>query len=88
MSRSAVDLPALAELLAERGAAGDLVANTRAADSANQVLGLAQGMGLPLADDVALRARRVALGRLDGACALEVMIFDRDGLLIGHARGW
>jgi cobalt-precorrin-5B (C1)-methyltransferase len=87
-SRSAVDLPALAELLAERGAAGELVAHARAADSANQVLELAQGMGLPLADDVALGARRVALGRLDGACALEVMIFDRDGLLIGHAGGW
>jgi hypothetical protein len=30
----------------------------------------------------------VALAQLDGAAALEVMIFDRDGLLIGHARGW
>ena len=73
---------------AERGAAGELVAHARDADSANQVLELAQGSGLPLADDVALRARRVALGQLDGACAIEVMIFDRDGALIGHATGW
>jgi cobalt-precorrin-5B (C1)-methyltransferase len=87
-SRSTVDLPALAELLAERGAAGELVAHARDADSANQVLELAQGIGLPLADDVALRARRVVLGQLDGACSVEAMIFDRDRMLIGHAKGW
>ena len=34
------------------------------------------------------RARRVALDQLDGAAALEVMVFDRDGRLIGHAAGW
>ncbi|MCC2665077.1 MAG: cobalt-precorrin-5B ((1))-methyltransferase [Geminicoccaceae bacterium] len=87
-SRSAIDLPVLAELLAERGAAGELVAHARDASSAGRVLELAKGMGLPLADDVALRARRVGLSQLDGACALEVMIFDRDGVLIGHAKGW
>jgi cobalt-precorrin-5B (C1)-methyltransferase len=87
-SRSEVDLPALAELLAERGAAGELIAHARDAGTANRVLQLAQDVGLPLADDVAVAARRVALAQLDGAGALEVMIFDRDGLLIGHARGW
>ncbi len=87
-SRSGVDLPVLAQLLAERGAAGELVACAKDADSAHQVLELAQGVGLPLADDVALRARRVALRELQGTGALEVMIFDRDGGLIGHARGW
>ena len=81
-------LPVLAELLAERGAAGELVAHARDASSAGRVLELAQGVGLPLADDVALRARRVGLSQLDGVCALEVMIFDRDGVLIGHAKGW
>ncbi len=87
-SRSTVDLPALAELLAERGAAGELVADAKDAESANRVLQLAQGVGLPLADDVALRARRVAQAELTGASAIEVMIFDRDGSLIGHAPGW
>jgi cobalt-precorrin-5B (C1)-methyltransferase len=87
-SRSEVDLPALAELLAERGAAGELIAHARDAGTANRVLQLAQDVGLPLADDVAVAARRVALAQLEGAGALEVMIFDRDGLLIGHARGW
>jgi hypothetical protein len=37
---------------------------------------------------VALHARRVALAELSGGSAIEVMIFDRDGALIGHARGW
>jgi cobalt-precorrin-5B (C1)-methyltransferase len=87
-SRSTVDLPALAALLAERGAARELVAHARDAGSAHQLLELARGVGLPLADDVALLARKVALAELGGASALEVMIFDRDGALIGHARGW
>jgi len=87
-SRSTVDLPALAELLAERGASGEMVDHARAATSANEVLQLAQDFGLPLADDVARRARRMALDQLDGGSALEVMAFDRDGRLIGHAAGW
>jgi cobalt-precorrin-5B (C1)-methyltransferase len=87
-SRSTVDLPGLAELLAERGAAGRVVTHARDASSAHQVLELAREVGLPLADDVAERARDVALGRLDGACALEVVIFDRSGSLIGRATGW
>jgi cobalt-precorrin-5B (C1)-methyltransferase len=87
-SRSAVDLSALAGLLAERGATRELVGHARGAASANEVLQLAQEVGLPLADDIAAKARRVALGVLDGAAALEVMAFDRDGRLIGHAAGW
>ncbi len=87
-SRSAVDLPALALILAERGAAGELVDSARDAASAGEVLHLAQRSGLPLADEVAARARRIALRQLDGACALEVVIFDRDGSLIGRAKGW
>jgi hypothetical protein len=30
----------------------------------------------------------VALDQLDGKVALEVIIFDRAGALIGRARGW
>jgi cobalt-precorrin-5B (C1)-methyltransferase len=87
-SRATVDLPGLTALLAEHGATGDLLDNVRAAASANEVLLLAQGVGLPLADDVARNARRVALEQLDGVCALEVMAFDRDGRLVGRAAGW
>ena len=87
-SRATVDLPGLTALLAEQGATGDLLDHARAAASANEVLLLAQGVGLPLADDVARNARRVALEQLDGVCALEVMAFDRDGGLVGRAGGW
>ena len=86
--RSAVELPALATWLAERGATGALTREARDASSANHVLQLAQQADLPLADDVADRARKVALDRLDGETALEVMVFDRSGTLVGRAKGW
>ena len=86
--RSTVDLPALADLLAERGAARQVLDRAQDAASANEVLQLARGVGLPLADDVAKRARCVALDQLNGASMLEVMVFDRTGHLIGHAPGW
>jgi cobalt-precorrin-5B (C1)-methyltransferase len=87
-SRASVDLPGLAALLAEHGASGDLLDHARAAASANEMLLLAQGVGLPLADEVARQARRVALEHLNGGCALEVMVFDREARLIGRAQGW
>jgi cobalt-precorrin-5B (C1)-methyltransferase len=87
-SHATVDLPRLTALLAEHGATGDLLDHARAAGSANEMLLLAQGVGLPLADEVAQQARGVALKHLDCECALEVMVFDRDAGLIGRAQGW
>jgi cobalt-precorrin-5B (C1)-methyltransferase len=86
--RSAVDLPVLAEMLAEGGAAGHVVDHARDARSAGEVLQLARRSGVPLADAVAGRARAIALDHVDGACAMEVMIFDREGDLVGRAPGW
>jgi cobalt-precorrin-5B (C1)-methyltransferase len=86
-SRSEVDLPALADMLAAQGAAGELVDHAKDASSASQVLELAQKVGLPLAEEVALRARHVALEQVD-SCAIEIMIFDRQSRLIGRAEGW
>jgi cobalt-precorrin-5B (C1)-methyltransferase len=87
-SRSAVDVPVLADWLAAHGAERTLIDDARDASSAAQILQLALDVGLPLADDVARRARQVALDQLDGKVALEVIIFDRAGALIGRARGW
>ena len=56
--------------------------------SANQILQLATGVGLPIADDVARRAREAALDQMDGKVAIEVIVFDRTGGLIGRANGW
>ena len=87
--RSAVDVAALADLLAEAGAPPETVAATRAAPSANAVLTIAgETHGRALADAVAARARGVALRQLAGQTAVEVLVFDRGGAPIGRAPGW
>lgn len=87
--RGSVDLDWLAERLTELGATADLVAQVRGANTASQVLGMAQAAGLPLGDRVAELARDAALGVLDGApVAVEVLVTDRQGHFVGHARGW
>ena len=86
--RSQVDQAWLADRLAEVGAEWGLVAKAREANSALETLELARQAALPLADLVAARARGAALTVLAGApVAVEVMIFDRAGALIGHSEG-
>ena len=75
-------------MLAEGGAAGHVVDHARDARSAGEVLQLARRSGVPLADAVAGRARAIALDHVGDACAVEVMIYDRDGDLVGRAPGW
>ena len=81
--RSQVDFDLLAEILEALGAKPQLLAETRNANTAKQVLDLASEAKLPLADVVATRARDTALGVLDGATEIEVLIFDRGGTLVG-----
>jgi len=85
--RSQVDFDLLAQILAGLGAAPALVAEARAANTAKQVLDLATAAGLPLADAVAARARATALGLVDGATQIEVLIVDRAGHPVGKAAG-
>ncbi len=85
--RSQVDLDWLAGRLAELGADPGLVAKARAANTAGEALDMARGAGLPLGDAVARHARRTALGVLDGETEVEVLIFDREGRLVGRADG-
>lgn len=86
--RNAVDLDWLADRLAELGAAPELVAEARTANTAAQVLGMARAAGLPLADRVAELARAAALATLDGAqVEVEVLVTDRGGAIVG-AAGW
>ena len=52
-------------------------------------LGIASQNKLHLADLVANEARKIALDVLSSApVALEVLIFDRSGQLVGAANGW
>jgi cobalt-precorrin-5B (C1)-methyltransferase len=85
--RSQVDLDRLADLIGELGGTAALADQVRGANTANQVLELARQAGLPLADAVAQRAQATALGVLNGETAVEVLIFDRKGALVGRADG-
>ncbi len=84
-SKSRVDMDQLAASLAALGAPSEAVAATRAANTAAQVLSIAETNGLALVRHIAGRARAVALSTLEGETALEVLIFDRAGRLIGRA---
>jgi cobalt-precorrin-5B (C1)-methyltransferase len=83
--RSQVDRELLAELLAGLRAPGSLIAQTRTANTANEILGLAQETGIALADRVAERARNEALNLAGGTLDIEVIVFDREGRPVGRA---
>ncbi len=83
--RSRVDIGDLARCLAELGADETLLAEARRADSAARVLELAQEAGLPLADQIAERARQAAEAQLAGRVAVEVILFDRSGEILGRS---
>jgi len=85
--RSSVDFERLAGLCAALGGSARLVAAARAANTAAEVLALARGEALPLADTVADQARAVAQGVAGAKVAVEVAVFDRAGGLIGRAGG-
>lgn len=86
--RSEVDLGGLVDMLAAREASAALVNEAREARAASRILQLAEGAGLPLASDVADRARTVVLEQVDGKVAVEMLIFDRAGKLVGQSSGW
>ena len=84
-SRSRVDGAGLAALLADLGAPAAAVAQAAAAASAGAVLGIASGAGVRLADAVAARARETVLAALAGGVSIDVVVFDRQGAVIGRA---
>lgn len=85
--RSQVDLPWLAGHLRGLGATEDIVARAEMANTALEVLELAQAIGLPLGDAIAAQAARVAQGVLDGApVQVDVLVFDRKGRLAGTSH--
>ena len=87
--RSQVDLGWLAKLAAGASASDEVVDQIYAANTAMEVLGIASQNKLHLADLVANEARKIALDVLSSApVALEVLIFDRSGQLVGAANGW
>lgn len=84
--RGEVDRAWLAALLADAGAASELCAAARNANTALHVLELARSAGLPLADLVARAALVTAARALDcPRIALDVVVVDRAGEVIGRA---
>jgi cobalt-precorrin-5B (C1)-methyltransferase len=78
-TRSRVDIPALAEMLADLGADASSVQTARSARGAAEILALAGDRRKALARAVAARAREVALATLSGRTVVEIAIVDRDG---------
>ncbi len=81
--RSQVNLTHLAGWAGERGA-NDLTRRRIAeANTAMEALSIAQQQGIPLAQVVADKAHEVAREHVNGKVAIEVLVYDRDGKLVG-----
>lgn len=84
--RSQVDLGWLADHLRALGAPETVVSHARTANTALEVLELAQAHALPLGAVVAREAARVARGVVDPAPVhVDVLVFDRRGGLVGDS---
>jgi cobalt-precorrin-5B (C1)-methyltransferase len=84
--RGAVDLAALAAFADAAGGRADLHARILAVNTAAEAFGLAHATGIALGDTVARAAREVVMRVVEGReIAIEVVLFDRDGLLVGRA---
>jgi cobalt-precorrin-5B (C1)-methyltransferase len=84
--RGEVDLAALAGLAATAGGSAALRTRIVAANTAAEAFGHAQAEGIGLGDAVAQAARVVAARVVEGSgIALDTVLFDRDGNLVGRA---
>jgi len=85
--RGAVDLAALARFADAAGGSAELHARILAANTVAEAFALAQAEGVALGDAVARAAREVAARVVEGKdIAIEVVVFDRDGTLVGRAH--
>ena len=83
--RSEVDREQLASALGELNAPAATIAAARQANTANEILALAQQGDLALGDLIARRAKQQALELLNGETEIEAIIVDRQGRLAGRA---
>jgi cobalt-precorrin-5B (C1)-methyltransferase len=84
--RGAVDLPALAEFAVAAGGSAELAAGIAGANTTAQAFAQASAEGIALGDAVAAAAWQTAARVIaDTEIALEIVLFDRDGKLVGRA---
>lgn len=84
-SRSQVNMARLAETAHNIGASEKLCEAIKTANTARHVLELCAHENVTIASVIARQAREAAMATIDGACAIEVVIFDRQGEMIGRA---
>jgi cobalt-precorrin-5B (C1)-methyltransferase len=84
--RGAADLEALAEVALAAGASEALARRIREANTVAEAFSLAVTDGIAIGDAVASGAWQTAAAALDHPeIALEILVFDREGRLMGHA---
>jgi cobalt-precorrin-5B (C1)-methyltransferase len=84
--RGSVDLAALADVAHVSGASRDLHARIGAANTAAEAFAAAAAEGIALGDRVAAAAQATAARVVESAgVAVEVVMFDREGRLVGRA---
>ena len=71
----------------EAGAKNDLVTAIKSANTGLEALKLSQAAGVALADRVAVGAREVAMATLAGGTEVHVVVYDRQGILVGKSDG-
>ncbi len=85
-ARSSVDFNRLANILHTSGATAEETEAARRANTAMAVLDIATDAGLPLANHIAAGARETARAVLSGGTDIDVVVYDRQGTKIGHAK--
>ncbi len=84
--RGEVDRTLLASFAEATGGSAQLRARIVAANNAAEAYTLAQSEGIALGDEVARAARATAERVVEGRdIAIEIVLFDRDGVLVGRA---
>ncbi len=84
--RGSVDLALLAHFAQAAGGSEDLCVRIVAANNAAEAFALARSERIALGDHVARAARQTAEDIVAGrGIAIEVIVFDRDGVLVGRA---
>ena len=83
--RGAADLDALAAVAIEAGASAELARKIRRANTVAEAFAEATADGIPIGQAIADGAWRTAAAVLEGSgIELEILIFNRDGELMGH----
>jgi len=82
-SRSQVDMDLLKDLTEGLGASNKVIDKVKQANTAFEIYSITSFHKVPLANLIAMRAREVALATVAGGINIEVLIFNREGQLIG-----